>query len=395
MAGSKRKSIMKVVIAHPADPVSPGAGGAVRWAINVATVLSRSGYAVKLIGWGNPGRTIPDKLPFEFIPVFTGPYNWKRYVLELLIKLPVLGIDSDAIILTHRFDVMVAFVLWKPLNPKIMVSTGPLYAAKSLWPHLFPLIEKVYRFTERLVLPKIDVIGVMDQITYRRYDDMNHLPNEKLKWTWTAVDTDLFKPSNPGMNRRGHQIASIDKISIAFAGRLDRVKNLDFLLRSYAFLEKTLPEIELIIIGDGPEKRNLINLARSLKLENVSFPGEIPSVDMPEILSFIDIVVLPAIGGEGSPTILKEALACGIPVVTTNVGDVSKFIKHPLAGRVVKEIDERKFAEVITEVVSMVKKDREEVTKVCRSIARDFSMTEFSVHWGSLVLEAQSLRQNR
>ena len=386
---------MKIIIAHPADPVSPGAGGAVRWAINVATVLSQLGYSVTLMGWGNQVSTKREQLPFEFIPVFTGPYNWKRYVMELLRKLPRFNIDREAAVLTHRFDVMTAFVLWKPLNPKIMVSTGPLFAARHLWPHMYPLIEKAYRFAEKYVLPQIDIIGIMDQITYQRYKNMDFIPEEKLKWTWTAVNTDLFSQSKESINPQYQQIASKDKISIAFAGRLDKVKNLHLLLRSYSLLEKSLPGIELVILGDGPELRNLKNLAVSLKLENISFPGEIPAVDMPSILNSLDVIALPSIGGEGSPTILKEALACGIPVVTSNVGDVRKFVKHPLAGRVVEELDEGRFAEGINEVISMLKNDREKVRMICRSIANDYSMTEFGNHWCDLVSEAQVMRQNR
>ena len=386
---------MKIIIAHPADPVSPGAGGAVRWAINVATILSRMGCSVTLIGWRNQGRIKTDKLPFEFIPIFTGPYNWKRYVMELFCKLPIFKIDRRAIILTHRFDVMTAFTLWKPANPKIMVSTGPLFAAKSLWPRTYPLIEQAYQIAEKYVLPKIDMIGIMDQITYRRYLKMDFIPKEKLKWTWTAVDTELFSRSDVVNNPRYRQIASEDKISLAFAGRLDKVKNVDFLLRSYSLLEKSSLNIELIILGAGPELRNLKNLAASLKLKNISFPGEIPAVDMPCVLNSLDVIALPSIGGEGSPTILKEALACGIPVVSTNVGDVRKFIKHPLAGRVVDELDERRFAQAIHEVISMVKNDREAVKKACRLIANDYSMTEFGNHWCDLILDAQVIRHNR
>lgn len=386
---------MKIIIAHPADPISPGAGGAVRWAINVATTLSQLGYSVTLIGWSHRRNTKTEKLPFEFIPVFTGPYNWKRYVMELFCKLPVINIDKKAVILTHRFDVMTAFVLWRPLNPKIMVSTGPLYAAKYLWPQMYPLIEKAYQFAENYVLPQIDIIGVMDQVTYHRYEMMNFISKEKLKWTWTAVNTDKFSQSQESINPKYRLIASKDKISIAFAGRLDKVKNLNLLLRSYSLLEKSLPGLELVILGNGPELRNLKSLAVSLKLKNISFPGEIPAVDMPCVLNYLDVIALPSTGGEGSPTILKEALACGLPVVSSNVGDVSKFINHPLAGRVVYELDETNFAQAIKEVIWMVKNDREKVRMVCRSIANDYSMTEFRNHWRRLVIEAQTMRQNR
>jgi glycosyltransferase involved in cell wall biosynthesis len=386
---------MEIIIAHPADPIATGAGGAVRWAIHAATSLSKLGHKVTLLGWQGQKNPGSDPLPFAFLPVFTGPYNWKKYVLELFGKLPFFKIGKQAIILTHRFDVMAAFVLWKPANPKILVSTGPLYAAKSLWPRLFPLIEKAYRLAEKLVLPRLDLIGIMDQVTYQRYANMDFIPKEMLQWTWTAVDSDVFKPYPEVIHSRYQPLASTGKISIAFAGRLDKVKNVDFLLRAYAILEKSQKNIELIIIGNGPEKGNLENLAHSLQLENIKFAGEVPALDMPAAMQAIDIIVLPAMGGEGSPTILKEALACGIPVVSMKVGDVEKFIQHPLAGRLVQEMDERIFARAITEVMASIANYREEVTKACCAIAADFSIVKFGQHWQDLAGEAQAARQSR
>ena len=101
---------MKIVIAHPSDPILPGSGGAVRWSINVATSLARLGHLVSLLGWQSQNNMVSINLPFEFIPVFRGAYSWKKYVSGLILKMCQYKIDNETVILTHRFDIMSAFV---------------------------------------------------------------------------------------------------------------------------------------------------------------------------------------------------------------------------------------------------------------------------------------------
>ena len=275
-----------------------------------------------------------------------------------------------------------------------MVSTGPLFSAKSLWPRWFPFIKKLYQAIELFVLPRIDMIGVMDNVTYQRYVNMKFLCQEKLRWTWTAVDNDMFKPLEEHCKNKYRNLKSGNKITIAFAGRLDKVKNLEFLLHTYSLLEKSKGNIKLVLFGSGPEEKNLVTLASLLNLQNVNFFGEVPANEMPYAINSVDIIVLPAIGGEGSPTILKEALACGVPIVSMKVGDVEKFIKHPLTGKIVEDLDEYKFAQAIIEIISCIENDNEAVTLACQCEANNYSLKNFGHHWEDLIFKAQMMHLN-
>jgi glycosyltransferase involved in cell wall biosynthesis len=98
------------------------------------------------------------------------------------------------------------------------------------------------------------------------------------------------------------------------------------------------------IIGDGPERTNLERLADSLQLlsDVVEFTGS--AADMAHIYQAADIVVLCS-DWEGSPNVLLEALACGLPVIASDVGGVSEIVKHHENGYLVPPRDIRQFAE--------------------------------------------------
>jgi glycosyltransferase involved in cell wall biosynthesis len=379
---------MRMVVAHPADPTSPVLGGAVRWAVNVAMSLSDRGHMVTFVGYqsAQEDSTSSVRIPFGFIPMYTGSCDWRVYLLNLFMKIPFMRLPSDAVVLTHRLDVMLAFVLFMPDNPKIMVSTAPLYAARKHWRTWFPLIYRLYRVAERHVLPRIDLLAIMDETTRQHYVGMREYKPGKLRWTWTAVDTNAFKP----LDRDDKPGFGIDasKTTIAFAGRLDRVKNLGFLLRAYSLLEARDSSTQLVFFGDGPDKQELLHLADQLGLESVVFAGPVSPAEMPLVLNCVDLVVLTAVGGEGSPTILKEALACGVPVVAMNSGDVEKFISHPLTGKVVDVLDEETFAHAITDVIALRAHSGSHVAAACRSTALTYSVEALGTHWEELCTEA-------
>lgn len=99
-------------------------------------------------------------------------------------------------------------------------------------------------------------------------------------------------------------------------GRLDKVKGFDRLLKSFAIIVKAIPKAHLSIIGYGPEKENLINLANSLGLkDNVEFLGY--CTEPLPLLALNDIYLLTS-RNEGFPNCLIEALNCGLAVVAVD-----------------------------------------------------------------------------
>ena len=124
---------------------------------------------------------------------------------------------------------------------------------------------------------------------------------------------------------------------VLFLGRLADVKNIDFLIELWSKKFQNAKEIKLVIAGDGELKDKLHRLNMVICNSNAAiFLGEINPKDVPMLVSSSYLCVLSS-KHEASPTIIKEALSSGIPIVTLNVGDVAEFILEGQNGIVVKK----------------------------------------------------------
>lgn len=113
---------------------------------------------------------------------------------------------------------------------------------------------------------------------------------------------------------------------VGAAGRLTAIKDYATLIRAIA----SLPGVHLALLGDGAERGPLIRLATSLGIEDrVHLPGWWR--DMAAAWSDVDVVALSSLN-EGTPVSLIEALACGRPVVATDVGGVAFVVEHGRTG---------------------------------------------------------------
>ncbi len=114
------------------------------------------------------------------------------------------------------------------------------------------------------------------------------------------------------------------ELYIGTIANLYRTKGIDVLLEAFAQARQTLPRAHLVIIGDGPERNKLVQLASRLSLTNhISFLGQLPNAA--QYLRAFDLFVLPS-RKEGFPYALLEALAAGLPIVATHVGGVAELV---------------------------------------------------------------------
>ncbi len=148
--------------------------------------------------------------------------------------------------------------------------------------------------------------------------------NFKLKNTLTiknGYDNKIFYYTRVGDSTRTRkQIISI--------GRLHPVKGYDLLLEAMI----SLKDYDLIIIGDGKMKRSYLEYIQNNDLEDrVTFVGSIQPERLRKFLSEADIYCLPS-RSEGLPATPLEAMACGLPVVVTNVGGMPEFIEEGFNG---------------------------------------------------------------
>lgn len=124
---------------------------------------------------------------------------------------------------------------------------------------------------------------------------------------------------------------------VGIIARLSPVKGHRFLLGAMKEVLKKYPHAQLLIIGDGPQKRNLIELTIGLGLGKCTFIEE-STMDTRLALSVMDIFVLPSIQ-EGLGLSAMEAMVAGVPVIGSNVGGVYSLIKDDQTGILVPPQD--------------------------------------------------------
>ena len=143
-----------------------------------------------------------------------------------------------------------------------------------------------------------------------------------------GVDTFIFRP-RPQPETRA-KIDLPDGFLFVCAGRLNREKGMHHALHALALLRDSAPEAKLCVIGDGEERDQLERLASDLRLhERAVFLGAQPPERMPLFLAAADAFLFPTERDEAAPLILPQAMACGIPVISTTCGGIPEVIDRP------------------------------------------------------------------
>ena len=120
---------------------------------------------------------------------------------------------------------------------------------------------------------------------------------------------------------------------VCFVGYLRCEKGLEYLLEAFARLVQ--PDTQLCLVGDGPLNQSLTALAQRLGIvDHCRFLGQRPHDEIPLWISAADCIVLPSLS-EGFPTILAEAMLCGVPIIATPVGGIPEVIRDGETGLLV------------------------------------------------------------
>ena len=151
------------------------------------------------------------------------------------------------------------------------------------------------------------------------------MPEKPIYYCPSGVDLTVFR-NDPPLPREN---------IIVCVGRLTSVKRYDRILDAFAKIIQKSPEYRLIIMGRGDLLNVLQQQAERLQISDlVKFGGVVEKTELAKILRTAKLFLM-ASDWEGTPKALLEAMACGIPVVTTDVGDCSYLVQG--AGRVVMD----------------------------------------------------------
>jgi L-malate glycosyltransferase len=164
------------------------------------------------------------------------------------------------------------------------------------------------------------------------------LANEKVVVIPNAVSDEFFRAADC------RPLARTSTGTIGLIARMNaRAKNHELFLHAAARLCAKGLGAQFLLVGDGPRRNELEELARQLGIaDRTAFMGE--RNDIPEILSHLEVLALPS-SSESSPNVIAEAMAAGVPVVATRVGGIPELIEHGNTGILVPNGDEAAFAD--------------------------------------------------
>jgi glycosyltransferase involved in cell wall biosynthesis len=126
-----------------------------------------------------------------------------------------------------------------------------------------------------------------------------------------------------------------------FVGRLSSEKGVDVLIDAWS----RLPNQQLIIAGDGPERERL--MAKSSSLNNIQFIGRKKPEEIIELMKSCKALIFPSIWYEGLPLTIIEAFSTGTPVIGSDIGAISEMISHSFNGLLFKLADSMSLATTI------------------------------------------------
>jgi len=260
------------------------------------------------------------------------------------------------------------------------------------------------RLATRLTNPLTDAVEVNSEIGGRAIERDLGVPSEKIELVRSGLDLSVFSSANRRDELRSEFGVTADQHLIVYMGRLRTVKGVEFGIRAFATALEQLPNIRMVLAGEGDQRNFLGSLVSELGIsEQVEFLGV--RNDVPELLGAADSVLMPSLT-EGFPRTAIEAMAAGKPVIATNVGGTPEAVIDGETGILVPARDSDALSAAIVRLVGDTdlqarlaqagRKRAEKNYSVDRYVSRldelyrRFSRTEVDGSTGVTTLESQN-----
>jgi glycosyltransferase involved in cell wall biosynthesis len=225
--------------------------------------------------------------------------------------------------------------LWRRDQPELVQTflfhaniVGRCAAMRARIPHVVAGVRvaerrrRTYLWVERLTARMVDRHVCVSQAVAEFTRTQGGIPADRLIVIPNGIDLARFSGVAPvDLTQFG---VPADRKCVVCIGRLDEQKRPDWLVRHSPTWMAALPKHDLLLVGDGPRRANVMALAHQLGIgHRVHLAGWRP--DVPSILAACDLLVL-ASRWEGMPNVVLEAMASGLPVVATSVEGVAELL---------------------------------------------------------------------
>lgn len=312
---------------------SEGVYGAERVILNLSQQLLVQGEYTPVVGCivtsPNATSALYDaaiKLNIEAIKI---PIANSRLIVDLYKASRQLTAEKISLIHSHGYKPSVFGYLLKKITNIPVIATCHLWFEPSKGPLKMRVMITLEKFFYRW-FPKI--IAVSEPIKQILLD--SKLPAENIELIRNGVDTPEIKLcTEEKLALRQTLGVSPNDYCILNSARLNRQKAQWVLIKAANLLKLQGANVKILIVGEGPLHQELSELiAREQVEDQVKLLGFRSDID--KLLSIADLFALPSID-EGMPMSLLEAAAAKTPIVSTDVGDIGKLIKHENTGLII------------------------------------------------------------
>ncbi len=221
---------------------------------------------------------------------------------------------------------------------------------------------RMYYHIDKWCLPRYDEVIAVSPLLHQQCLDIGVSP-ERLTYIANGIDCDEYRRSRTIRAARRELGIFRDPVILGVVARLSPEKGVDRAIRTIADLHVKYPNIELHIVGDGPEFEKLKRLAVELGVAGIThfwgYQGE-----SHRFFEMFDLLLLPS-RTEGFPNVVLEAMAMGVPVAAAAVGAVSELLKNGRRGVVLDAKDQETWADHIAPLI-VSKERRRELSRLGR-----------------------------
>lgn len=202
--------------------------------------------------------------------------------------------------------------------------------------------------------------------------------NAKMSVIGNGYDLSIYHPSKKlSLSFRNELQLPSDKILLGMVGRFDSQKDHFGLLKALSIVKKVIPNFQFLLVGRelNHSNFNLTERIKKLDLEsNILLLDQ--RTDIPSVMNGLDLHVLSSSFGEAFPNVLAEAMACGTPCVTTDVGDAAVIVGD--TGWVVPPKNPQALASAILEAINE-EKNNPQAWKLREHASRDRIVNNFGI----------------
>lgn len=173
---------------------------------------------------------------------------------------------------------------------------------------------------------------------------VEHGVTTDIQLSTTKVPDDMIRDFDP--NVRTGEINNI-----LFLSRMVRAKGVYEAVDTYALLKKNHPHIKMKMVGAGSELNALKQYVADRHVDGITFTGALSGQDIVDVYKEADLFLFTTSHGEGMPTVVLEAMAFGLPVITRYVGGLCDFFEDGKMGCITNSLDPKDFAKMIDSLI--------------------------------------------